>query len=67
MFNRKIFVEACPLDFFNTAAVEDTESLEKNDYLELLVPILHETWLEVVPETKLVESKQGTVKSFWIN
>lgn len=55
-----MFTDLCPLDFFNTTNVfEQTASLEKTDYLELLVPILHETWLEVVPDTKITETKQG--------
>lgn len=60
MCKKKVLANPCPLDFLNatTTSVEETENLEKNDYLELLVPILHETWLEVVPETKLIESKQ---------
>lgn len=60
LYSKGLFTETCPLEFFNTnTVVETTDNLNKANYLELLVPLLHETWLEIVPEVKLIETKQG--------
>lgn len=61
IYSKGIFTATCPLDFFNNTTIleSSSETVEKTDYLELLVPLLHETWLEVIPELRLMETKQG--------
>lgn len=57
LYSRTVFNRTCPLEFFNV--MESNEDVAKDNYLEILVPLLHETWLEAVPEEKLLEARQG--------
>lgn len=58
IFSLRNFTKPCPSDFLNTSNTLESSDENKQDYLDTLLPLLHETWLEVIPETKHFETKQ---------
>lgn len=49
-------LQKCPINFLNHQGTLKTEENEGNieKHVQILLPLLHETWLEVLPEDKKI-------------
>lgn len=56
-------LQKCPINFLNDQATgnpqENQENIEK--HVQILLPLLHETWLEVLPEDKKINIGECTI------
>lgn len=51
-------LQKCPINFLNDQTALKTEENQENieKHVQILLPLLHETWLEVLPEEKKINT-----------
>lgn len=61
LYSKANFIQRCPINFFgeHKYMLASDESSDMKNYYETLVPLLYETWLEVLPEEKKVNTSEG--------
>lgn len=59
IFTNYNFTKNCPINFFENTTLERKEDNcdDVNKYIQVLIPFLYETWLEVAPEAEVSQSK----------